>query len=201
MVWLDAMDDLAVIERAVAGHHRRRIPLEQRVPAAVLVPFLRRGGALHLLLEKRAAHLNHHRGQIAFPGGARELDDDSAVETALREADEEVGLPPRQVTIYGMLDDLVTVTGFRVTPVVGRIPDDADLAPSPDEVDELLFVPWSLFLDDPVEGVVLEHDGHHLEVAAYPFEHHHIWGATARIIGSLVELVAAGEVPALEEEA
>ncbi len=201
MVWLEAMDDLTVIERTVAGHHRRRIPLEQRVPAAVLVPFLRRGGRLHLLLEKRAAHLNHHRGQIAFPGGARELDDDSAVETALREAAEEVGLNPRQVTVYGLLDDLVTVTGFRVTPVVGRIQDDAWLVPSPDEVDELLIVPWSLFLDDPVEGVVLEHDGHHLEVAAYPFEHHHIWGATARIIGSLVELLAAGGVPGLEEEA
>ncbi|MDQ2823390.1 MAG: CoA pyrophosphatase, partial [Pseudomonadota bacterium] len=87
--------------------------------AAVLVPLVRRAGGLTMLLTQRTAHLNHHPGQISFPGGRAEAYDSSPIETALRESEEEIGLQRRHTDIIGVLPDYITGTGYRVTPVVG----------------------------------------------------------------------------------
>jgi 8-oxo-dGTP pyrophosphatase MutT (NUDIX family) len=181
--------------RATLGAHRRReLAADGLTPAAVLVPLFLRAGRVHLLMEKRTENLDHHKGQVSFPGGRCEPDDRDVVETALRETYEEVGLAPGDVEFYGLLDDIVTVTRFRVTPVVGRIPDEYAFRPAAAEVDRLLRVPCNLFLAEPDQSTTMEHDGQAFEVRAYPFEGHQIWGATARITRSLVELVESQAV-------
>lgn len=177
------------IRRAVVAHSRQRIPVEDYIPAAVLIPLIVREGRVHLLMEKRPQNLEHHKGQVSFPGGAREPKDADMVATALREAHEEVGLEPGDVEVFGPIDDIVTVTHFRVTPVVGRIPDGYAYRPAASEVETLLEPPLDLFLCEPPGRSRMEHDGQQFEVVTYPFEGHLIWGATARIARSLLELV------------
>ena len=179
------------IRQIVAAHTRQRIPLGDLTPAAVLIPLIVRAGRVHLLMEQRPQHVEHHKGQVSFPGGAREPDDEDAVATALREAHEEVGLDPADVEVFGAIDDFVTVTHFRVTPVVGRIPDAYPYKPQASEVEALLEPPWDLFLNKPPGRKKMEHDGQQFEVVTYPFQGHQIWGATARMTRSLVELVQA----------
>lgn len=188
------------IRQIVAAHTRQRIPTGDLIPAAVLIPLIERDGRVHLLMEKRPENLTTHKGQVSFPGGAREPGDEDAVATALREAHEEVGLDPADVEVFGTIDDFVTVTRFRVTPVVGRIPNGYPYRPQPAEVEALLEPPWELFEAEPPGRSLMEHDGQAFEVVTYPFADYQIWGATARMTRSLVELVQAAGDPASREE-
>ncbi len=113
---------------AAGDGHLWRGPEEIR-PAAVLVPVVRREGGLTVLLTRRTAHLNDHAGQISFPGGRAEPGDADAAQTALREAAEEIGLERERVEVLGELHPYVTVTGYRVTPVVGLVTPPLDLRP------------------------------------------------------------------------
>lgn len=188
------------IRQIVAAHTRQRIPVGDLTPAAVLIPLIERDGRVHLLMEKRPENLTTHKGQVSFPGGACEPGDADAVATALREAHEEVGLEPADVEVFGAIDDFVTVTRFRVTPVVGRIPDGYLYRPQAAEVEALLEPPWELFVTEPPGRSLMEHDGQAFEVVTYPFEDYQIWGATARMTRSLVELVEAAEGATPREE-
>ncbi|MCS7079037.1 MAG: CoA pyrophosphatase [Chloracidobacterium sp.] len=111
------------------------------VQAAVLVPLFFKHGVPHLLLTKRAAHLRRHRGEVAFPGGRRDPQDDSPAATALREAYEEIGLPPEQVLVIGLLETFETHTGFQVTPVVGLIPYPLEFRLDRRETERLIEAP------------------------------------------------------------
>ena len=116
-------------------------------PAAVLVPILDRPEGLSLLLTQRSAGLRHHAGQVAFPGGRVEAGDRDAVATALREAEEEIGLPPERVEVLGCLNDHVILTGFRVTPVVAFVRSEGDYALDPSEVHSVFEMPLAKALD------------------------------------------------------
>jgi 8-oxo-dGTP pyrophosphatase MutT (NUDIX family) len=158
------------------------------IPAAVLVPILT-GPAPSILLTKRTAHLSSHAGQVSFPGGRIDPGDASPEEAALREAQEEIGLDPDAVELVGRLPDQVTGTGYRVTPVVGLLPPDPGLSPSPHEVDAVLHLPFSVLLDP--EAPQLRRAflrGVWREYWVWPHPEHEIWGATAAI---LVRLAAA----------
>lgn len=111
------------------------------VQAAVLVPLFFKQGIPHLLLTKRASHLRRHRGEVAFPGGRRDPQDTSPVMTALREAQEEIGLPAEQVLVIGLLETFATHTGFRITPVVGVIPYPIEFHLDDRETESLIEVP------------------------------------------------------------
>jgi 8-oxo-dGTP pyrophosphatase MutT (NUDIX family) len=178
------------IARILDGLQRESRAHRDLIPAAVLVPLFERDGELYVLLECRTEHLDHHKGQVSFPGGVTDPGDADAVATALREAEEEVGLKAHDVQVLGVMSDEVTVTGFCVTPVVGRVPYPYDYEPNPAEVAEVLEVPWRLFVDKQGhrrEEVV--HQGKVHQVDFYPFEGHQIWGATARIVNQLLSLV------------
>jgi 8-oxo-dGTP pyrophosphatase MutT (NUDIX family) len=152
-------------------------------PAAVLVPLVNRPEGLQVLLTQRSDTLPDHPGQISFPGGRVEPGDGSAAAAALREAAEEVGLPSTQVSVLGHLSDYETVTGYRVTPVVGWVEPPFELAPDPIEVADIFEVPLAFVLDPA-------HQQRHFRMLgalrrdfwAIPYGERYIWGATAAML-------------------
>jgi 8-oxo-dGTP pyrophosphatase MutT (NUDIX family) len=158
----------------------------------VLVPLLCKDGEWHVVVTQRAQTVDLHRGQISFPGGACDPLDESHLATALREMWEEIGVPPDAVQVLGALDDYPTITSFNVTPFVGVIPYPFAYRPSPGEVDEVLEVPLS-FLRDPANLRVeqMEHGGQLFDVLFWDYGSYTIWGATARMLQGLLELIPA----------
>jgi len=160
-----------------------------KVPAAVLVPLIDRAEGLAVLLTRRTAHLDHHAGQISFPGGRLERGDADPVAAALRETKEEIGLAPERVEVLGRLDGYTTITGFAVVPVVGLVRPPFELHLDPFEVDEVFEVPLA-FVFDPANRQ--RHfrdgpDGTRRYFYALPYGPHYIWGATAAMLVNLAE--------------
>ncbi|MEJ2384181.1 MAG: CoA pyrophosphatase [Xanthomonadales bacterium] len=155
--------------------------------AAVLVPIIDLPDPL-LVLTRRADHLPNHPGQVCFPGGAAEEDDATAVETALREAEEEIGLPPDAAQPIGFLDRMDTVSDYRVLPVVALIRPPVHWRPDAREVSEVFTVPASIALDrSRYEVLPFERDGQVHTVHVMEWQGKKIWGVTA---GMLINLIA-----------
>jgi 8-oxo-dGTP pyrophosphatase MutT (NUDIX family) len=164
----------------------RPIPGRTLTPAAVLVPLVERPAGFTVLLTRRTDHLHDHAGQVSFPGGRVEAGDESPMGTALRETEEEIGLPRELVRVAGMLDAYETVTGFLVTPVVGFVDPGFELSPDPFEVAEIFEVPLA-FLLDPANHQRHSRirSGRRRHYYVFEYGRHYIWGATA---GMLVNL-------------
>ena len=160
-------------------------------PAAVLVPIVADRSGLSVILTKRSSSLKHHPGQIAFPGGKVDSTDADAPAAALREAQEEIALDPANVEIIARLPAHETVTGFDVTPVVGLVRDSFDPIPEPGEVEEVFQVPLS-HVTDPMQFLVQSRRwrGQRRHYYTVPFGPYYIWGATARILRGLAEVLA-----------
>lgn len=153
--------------------------------AAVLVPVVARAEGATVLLTRRADTLTSHTGQIAFPGGRLDPGE-TAVEAALREAWEEIGLAPDQVEVLGLSDAYESKTGFLITPVVGWIATPPILSPSPDEVADVFETPWSFLMDVANHRRdSLVHEGITRWFWAMPWEERYIWGATAGMLKGL----------------
>lgn len=161
-------------------------------PAAVLTPVLARPEGWSVLLTRRADHLRTHSGQVSFPGGRRDAVDRDSIDTALREAWEEVGLHRDQVEVLGFLDDYLTFTQFRITPVVGLIHDAPDWVVDPGEVAEAFEVPLSVVLDAAsYRRETFHRDGIDVPFWRLDYHHHNIWGATAGMLRNLCGKVEA----------
>jgi len=186
-VWLRSRfaEPRTVVPLATGDGHLWRSP-EQIRPAAVLVPIVRRESGLTVQLTRRTAHLNDHAGQISFPGGRCEPGEACAAETALREAAEEIGLAAARVEVLGELHEYVTVTGYRVTPVVGLVTPPLELRPDDFEVAEVFEVPLE-FLLDPAnhQRNRVVHGGRERHYYAMPYGQYYIWGATAGMLMNL----------------
>jgi len=157
--------------------------------AAVLVPLLGSEAAPDILYFERTRAVLDHKGEICFPGGSFEPDDAGPASAALREAFEELALPPDGVQILGMLDDVEThVSNFTVTPVVGFIDGRPELQPDPLEVARIIMVPLARLLEPGVASTqVMERDGKTRLIYAYTFDGNRVWGATGRITHALIE--------------
>lgn len=178
------------VEARLAARPRATRAGRGEVPAAVLVPLLRRDGVAHVMLTQRQASMRHHGGQFAFPGGRRDEGDRDAVATALREAYEEVGLEPAAVRVLGMLDDHVTSTGFVVTPVVGWIPSGLRYRVSAAEVAQVVELPLAAFSAPPRARTVAA-SGHRRIVLPFEVQGHLVWGATAAMLRELAARLSA----------
>jgi len=164
--------------------------------AAVLAPVVDRGGAPHILFTKRADHLGSHPGQMSFPGGGVESQDIDLTATALREANEEIGLRPEEADVVGRIDDIRTVSEYAVTPFVGTAPDRT-YVPSDDEVAEIAILPVSaLTARENYESERRDHP-HYGEIRLHFFHvgGYTVWGATGRMLVQLLELLTDWEMP------
>jgi len=194
--------DLAELRRRLARHRTLESSLygddgsarEQAaiIAAAVLVPIIAHAEGLTVLFTRRTAHLKAHSGQVSFPGGRAEPGDASPERTALREAEEEIGLAARRVEVLARLPEYLTRTGFRVTPVVGLIEPPLELVPDAREVDEVFEVPLAYILDAANHRRESRRIGERL-ATYYVIEHQGrtIWGATAGMLVNLSRALAA----------
>ena len=160
--------------------------------AAVLVPVVARPQGPTVLLTLRSNLLRNHSGQVSFPGGRRDPGDRDLVETALREAEEEIGLPRQAVKVIGYLDDYPTTSRYRVTPVIGWVADLPPLRGDASEVAEIFEVPLSQLLDaDNYEQKIFIRDGLHFPIYEVRQAEHRIWGATAGMLWDFCSKVKA----------
>ena len=168
--------------------------------AGVLVPLFERMGIPHVLLTRRTEDVRAHKGQISFPGGRRDPEDPSLLHTALRECEEEIGIPPSRVHVLGELDDLVTVTDFVVSPYVGIIPYPYALKPNRHEIAEVIEAPLSAFLSPENVRVArgVTYGGRSHVTYFFHVGSHIVWGTTAKILVQLLEL-AYGYRPPIED--
>lgn len=189
-----------LVGRLLAGlRPRRHLPGDevepdrapgQITPAAVLVPLVNRPDGITVLLTQRTEHLADHAGQISFPGGRVEEGDKSREVTALREAEEEIGLPRSRVEILGTLPEYRTVTGFGVTPVVALVEPPFSLKLDPFEVADVFEVPLSFLLDPSNhQRHSYDYQGRRRFYYAMPFQGRFIWGATAGMLINLFQVL------------
>ncbi len=159
---------------------------QRLVNAAVLVGLIERPAGAHVLLTRRTDSLQHHAGQVSFPGGRIDPEDRSALDAALREAWEEVAIAPAQVEPLGYLDPYATITGFRVLPLVARLPADYRVIPNPDEVVDAFEVPLApLLAGDRLVSLSDSYRGRARSYWEYQVGPHRIWGATAAMLVNL----------------
>jgi len=180
------------LARALEARTPRTIPPSDKRRAGVLVPLLRVGEDPHLLYTRRAASLPHHQGQVAFPGGSHDAAQDAdLVATALRETEEEIGLPRAAVRVLGVLDDIETIASrFVITPVVGIAPHPFPWRPHPGEVDHVFTVPVAhLLREDAERRETWDFGGLPVPIDHFPFAGEVIWGATHRITRNLLAIV------------
>jgi 8-oxo-dGTP pyrophosphatase MutT (NUDIX family) len=184
-------------ERAPAHNHREvSVFLRESdpvyVPASVLVGLVPRSDGLHVLLTKRTEQLRQHGGQISFPGGRMETLDANPFAAALRESYEEIALQADKVSLLGYLEPLITITGYRVFPVVALIEPDYQARPDGTEVAELFEAPLQLFLDQANEQPFeIEFRGKMRQLIGFDWQQHRIWGATASMLLNLRQRLQA----------
>jgi len=173
-----------------SAHLAQRVPHDKARPAAVLVPLVERPEGLTVLLTQRAAHLKNHAGQVSFPGGRVEKEDESPLAAALRETEEEIGLSREFVRVVGYLESHLVVSGFHVVPVVGFVSPGFTLQPDPKEVADVFEVPLVHILDAANHGTrARDVDGGVLHIYNIPYGERVIWGATAGMLMSLYRLL------------
>ena len=160
--------------------------------AAVLVPLFQHEGEWHLLYTRRTEQVESHKGQVSFPGGACDDGETTPEQTALREAEEEIGIDPREVRVLGRLNSMLTITSYRVTPIVGVIPWPTVFRPAQAEVARIFTMPlaWLAERSNRWEFNLLGRD--HSVIVYHPFDGEILWGATARMTVDFLEILQTG---------
>lgn len=165
-------------------------------PAAVLLPIFLKDGRWQVLLTRRTEQVEKHKGEISFPGGHIDAEDTDALSAALRETEEEVGIPRDNVKVLGRLDDLLTMTGFCIHPFVGRIHYPFSVRPAAVEIAEIILLPLQDFLDPAVfRRMEFTRNGAAYPVYSFLVRGYNVWGATARILKQFLEVCLGYEEP------
>lgn len=185
-----------LIERARRGlltYEARRIDDQGAAAAAVLILLYERDGEPHVLFTRRTESVEHHKGEVSFPGGASENEDPDLMATALRETFEEVGVRPEDVEIIGQLDELITISNFKVRPYVGvlTVGRPYRFVPQEREVAAVVEVPLRHLLDARhMEMELRQWQGRPVLLPAYIYDRHRIWGATAKMLQQLLSILS-----------
>jgi 8-oxo-dGTP pyrophosphatase MutT (NUDIX family) len=185
--------------RDIVGRHEAKLadPDGGHMPAAVLLLLYERDGQEHLLFQVRSQQVEHHKGEISLPGGGRDPEDDSLLMTALRETEEEIGVKRSHIEVFGQLDDVVTRSNFAMTPFVGAITEPG-IYPF-----EIANIEMEMLLESPVPHLLSE-DGWEFmttpigQMRSYRYGEHLVFGATARVITQLVDMVLAAQASGIE---
>ncbi len=179
-----------VIRRILAENPKKTISDPSLTPAGVLLLLYPKDGEYCVLLNRRTDQVEHHKGEISFPGGSKDGKDATLLDTALRETYEEMGIRPEDVEVLGQLDDTPTSTNFLITTTVGTIPYPYDFNPSELEVAEVLEVPLAALMDDQTRRDEVRIVDDDLDYApSYVYQGHLIFGATARVLSRFLELL------------
>lgn len=178
------------LDQILKEYPRQVIKDESKVECAVLIPIYIKEDTHHILFTKRSEKVNHHRGQISFPGGVFSKDEDEdLLQTALRETQEEIGVDRKDIDIVGPISDIETITGFLITPYVGFIPYPYDFNPNPDEIDKIIEVPVKDIYGKETAELVRFGDEPYMHYA-YTSGNTYIWGATARILKQFFDVIS-----------
>ncbi|MDE0719352.1 MAG: CoA pyrophosphatase [Dehalococcoidia bacterium] len=179
-----------LIKQALAKHVAERVDGTGMMPASVMILLYFKDGEYCILLNKRSEEVEHHKGEISFPGGARDLEDRDSLETALRETEEEMGIKREDITVLGEMDEIVTRSNFQVSVFTGTIEYPYKFTPSAIEIAEVLEFPVSALLDPANRRVETRWDnGKTVTSYSYVHEEHVVFGATARILQSCIEIL------------
>jgi 8-oxo-dGTP pyrophosphatase MutT (NUDIX family) len=184
---------LQQIRDFLSGYWPRRLSQDETTPAAVLLLLYEKAGEPYIVLTRRTEDVEHHKGETSFPGGAFDREDGDLLTTALRETEEEIGVRPEDVEVLGRLDDIITITGFVVSPFVGVLRTSSyRFVVSALEVAELVEVPLRHLMDERnLEQGVRRWGNRWWPHLSYHYGDHRIWGATARILKGFFDHLAA----------
>ncbi|MCL6272010.1 CoA pyrophosphatase [Sansalvadorimonas sp. 2012CJ34-2] len=183
------------IRQQLSSHTPRRLDVEAP-EAAVLIALTRHERDPEIVFTRRCGHLNTHGGEVAFPGGKRDPEDKSLLQTALRESHEEIGLPTSQVDFLGTTGDVISRFGIKVTPYVGVIDPDVELVANPHELDRIFRVPVSFFLESgSVRTDKLSYRHMTFHVPAWQFGEYQIWGLTAIMLVEFLNISLGANIP------
>jgi len=191
------MIEMDIIEKIRTAFHQREPKIidnqsGQLIHSAVLIPIFKRNSGYEVLFTERTHKVEHHKGQISFPGGAVEREDKNFEQTALRESYEEVGLMKEDVEVLGQLDDELTIaSNFIVHPFVGEIPYPYNFSLNQDEVERIISVPLELFFEENSDQhpSSIDFENFTYNGPAYRYDDVIIWGATANIMNHFIRLV------------
>ena len=185
------MRDAAIgkVRSVLSTRSKKSVDDPSLTPASVLVLVYAKDGAYCMLLTKRTEEVQHHKGEVSFPGGVRDPEDKNPQDTALREVYEEMGIKPEDVMILGELDDVITRTHFGVHVYVGTIPYPYPFHPNPVEIADVLEIPLSEFLHPrSLREEARWVDGTVAKAYAYAYGEHLVYGATAQIVSQFLEI-------------
>jgi 8-oxo-dGTP pyrophosphatase MutT (NUDIX family) len=191
------MDPLVISRNALSRYIPKTLPREGLVESSVILPLQQSDEGLSILFTRRTSTVRHHKNQISFPGGVREARDRDLRETALRETREEIGIAGDDIEIIGELDDITTVTGYRISPFVAVIPNHCRLAVNAGEIQELLAIPLARLMDKAIFSTgARSYKG--ARFTSYFFkvgDNRVIWGATALILVNFLQIALAWRIP------
>jgi 8-oxo-dGTP pyrophosphatase MutT (NUDIX family) len=181
------------LKQALARRQKRHVTHPTRVSSAVLIPLYKKQGQYYVLFIQRTEKVKDHKGQIGFPGGAYEEQDGTLLNTALREAAEEIGLTPGDVEILGELDDITTRgTNYIISPFVASVPWPYQFEVDQWETEEIIEVPLSALFDkDCLRQETDIFEGQIVDSYFYQYQGKVIWGATARILRQFLDIIAS----------
>ncbi len=188
-----ASSPLEIVREALAHRQKQEVGDPTLRHAAVCLLLYPKDGEYCILLNKRSEHVEHHKGEISLPGGARDKEDKDSLDTALRETEEEMGISRSDVTILGELDEVATRSRFLMQVYVGTIPYPYDFKPSAIEIAEVLEVPVSALMD--LSNLRVEtrwEDGTAVSAISYAYNGHLVYGATARVLQDLLGILDEG---------
>ena len=178
-----------IIRQALAQRVVERVDGTGMIPAAVMILLYRKEGEYCILLNKRSEEVEHHKGEMSFPGGARDPEDLDLLETALRETEEEMGIKREDITVLGEMDEIVTRSNFQVSVFTGTIEYPYKFTPSAIEIAEGVEFPVAALIDPANRRVETRWiDGMPLTSYSYVHEEHVVFGATARILQSCIDI-------------